>query len=237
MANKRLLLLATAAGVAAIVGVIVVVVAGTSGGSGATSPTTTAAGGSGGGTEARSTFTGVRQQGEILGDPAAPTTLTVFEDPQCPYCRQWNIDTLPTVVDRYVRTGKVKLRYRGIVIIGPNSVAGLRAIYAAGNENKLWNMVEALYERQGQENTDWITLPVIRDAASEIGVNGDKIISDADSKQVTATLNAAAKEAQQDGINGTPTFIVQKELGRPVQLQVSSLEPDQFTPALDAALR
>ena len=41
------------------------------------------------------------------------------------------------------------------------------AIYGAGGQNKLWNMAEALYERQGDENSGWITLPVIRAAATE----------------------------------------------------------------------
>jgi len=167
----------------------------------------------------------------------APVTLTVFEDPQCPFCRQWNVDTLPTVVDRYVRTGKLKLEYRGIVVIGVNSVAGLRAIYGAAPQNKLWNLVEALYERQGEENSGWITLPVIRDAAREVGADPAKVIAAADSKSVTQALNENQQLAKDDHITGTPGFVLQRQLGAPVLLQVGGLEPDQFTPSLDAALQ
>lgn len=234
--RNRLLLLAAAAGVAVIVVVILVVVLGTGGGTKTTAPTTTASSGTSR-PEAVATFAGVPQHGAILGNLSAPATLTVFEDPQCPYCRQWNIDTLPTIVQNYVRTGRLKLEYRGIVVIGPNSVAGLRAIYGAAPQNKLWNLAEALYERQGEENSGWITIPVIRDAAREVGADPAKVITHADSKAVTAALNENAQIMKTDGIDSTPTFVVERQLGTPVELQVAGLEPDQFTPSLDAALK
>jgi protein-disulfide isomerase len=122
-------------------------------------------------------------------------------------------------------------------VIGVNSVAGLRAIYGAAPQNKLWNMVEALYERQGDENSGWITLPVIRDAAREVGADPAKVIAHADSSEVTQALNENAALMKKEGINATPTFVLQRQLGQPFQLQVAGLEPDQFTPSLDAALQ
>ena len=236
MQRNRLYLLAAAAAVAVVAVVVIVVVAGSSG---SNSPTTTVASTTpaGGSTSRNALFAGIPQKGDLLGKASAPATLTVFEDPQCPYCRQWNEDTLPTVLQQYVRAGRLRLRYRGIVIIGLNSVAGLRAIYGAAPQNKLWNMTEALYERQGEENSGWITLPVIRDAAREVGANPATVLAAADSKPVTRALNANAALAKAEGVNSTPTFVVQKQLGSPFQLQIPGLEPDQFTPPLDAALQ
>lgn len=233
MPRNRLLLLAGAAGLAILVVVVVIFVAGNGGSSDATTVTTNAAGG----TEAQTIFKGVPQDNDYIGDPSAPATMTVYADPQCPYCKQWDVDTLPTVMENYVRTGRLRLRYRGIEIIGVNSVAGLRAIYGAGKQDKLWNMVTALYERQGEENSGWITIPVIKDAAREIGADPAKVLTDADSASVTAQLNASQADAATKGIQGTPTFVIQKPLGQPQQLDISGLEPDQFTPALDAALQ
>lgn len=236
MQRNRLLLLAAAAAAAIVVVVVVVVVAGTGGGSGSSATTTTSTSTtSNGGTT--SIFAGVPQHGATLGDPAAPVTLSVFEDPQCPYCRQWNLDTLQTVVDSYVRPGKLKIVYRGIPILGTNSIVGLLAIYAAGEQNKLWNMVEAMYRIQGQENSGWITPSAIRDAAGAAGANATKILARYKSKAMVAQLNAAEHEATAMKIGATPTFVVQKPLGTPTELQVTSLEPTQFTPELDAALQ
>jgi protein-disulfide isomerase len=234
MNRNRLLLLAGAAAAALVVVVVVIVVAGSGGSSSAATPTTTSTNQA---TATGSTFAGIPQHGDTLGRADAPTTLIVFEDPQCPYCRQWNLDTLPTVVRDYVRTGRVKIIYRGIEIIGGNSVAGLRAAYAAGAQNKLWNMVEALYERQGEENSGWITLAVIKDAAKSIHANPAQLVKDADSKAVTNTLDTVERERQTLGVDSTPTFAIQRQLGALQPLQVTSLEPDGFTQALDAALQ
>jgi protein-disulfide isomerase len=232
--RNRLLMLGGA--IAAAVVVVVVLVAFVGGGS-KSSPTPTVTNASGGGTEATDTFEGVPQDGDTLGRASAPLALYVFEDPQCPFCRQWNVDTLPTVVRDYVRTGRVKLVYRGIEVIGPNSIAGLRAVYAAGMQDKLWQMAEALYERQGDEESGWITVDVIKDAAREVGAKPGKLLQDADSAAVTAKLKEAAQLATRYGINSTPTFGYQKQLGTLQPLQISGLEPADFLPGLDAALR
>jgi protein-disulfide isomerase len=221
---------------AAIVVVVVIVVAGGSSGSSAET-TTTGTTSSTGGPEAVSTFAGVHQDGDTLGKPTAPATLTVFEDPQCPFCRQWNIDTLPTVVRNYVRTGRLKVQYRGIVVIGSNSLAGLAAAYAAGEQNKLWPMVEALYERQGDENSGWITTAVVRDAAKEIGANPGALVTAMKSATVASKIQASVNEARRLGVNSTPAFGIQKQLGALEPLQIGGLEPSEFTPSLDQALQ
>jgi protein-disulfide isomerase len=163
--------------------------------------------------------------------------VLVFEDPQCPYCRDWNVGTLPDVITQYVRTGRIKLVYRGIEIIGPNSLKGLRAIYAAGRQNKLWNLVDALYARQGQENSGWITDAVIRAAAKDADANADAILAASSSPGVTAQLRASAQAATQANVQGTPTFVVQRPPAVPRQLQLQALDFGSFSAALDSALQ
>jgi protein-disulfide isomerase len=196
--------------------------------SSATTTTTPAATGS--------PLAGVPQHGDTLGRASAPVTITLFEDPQCPYCRQWDVDTLPTVVERYIRPGRVKLVYRGIEIIGPNSLVGLRAIYAAGRQNKLWTMVNELYRRQGPENSGWITDSVVREAARAGGADGAAILAASGSAAVTAALEQAAKQAKAYAVPGTPAFFVERPPSLPHELSVPALDPASFTAALDAAL-
>jgi protein-disulfide isomerase len=181
-------------------------------------------------------FEGIPQHGTILGKPSAPATLAVYEDPQCPYCAQWNLDTLATVMAQFVRTGRVKLEYRGIEIIGANSVPGLRAIEAAGIQNKLWNMNEAFYEHQGKENSGWITAPVVAALGQVAQVNVKKLFVDANSAAVTAALRQSAAQAAADKIGGTPSFVLLYPPAVPKPLQITSLEPATFVSALTAAL-
>jgi len=181
-------------------------------------------------------FAGIPQHGDRLGDPAAPATLLVFEDPQCPFCQEWALGTLSQVVNDYVKTGRVKLVYRGIEVIGPNSQAGLRAVYAAGLQNKLWNFAEALYRLQGSENSGWITNSVIEQAASSAGANGKEIVAATKTPAVAAPLSEAAQEASAAGVNGTPTFVLEHPPGLPQMLSLSALDTATFEAALEQAL-
>ncbi len=232
MKSRRLLLLAAAVGGAAVLAVVLIVVA--AGGSSKKATTTTTTGTSA--ADAVSLFAGIAQRAETLGKSGAPAAMLVFEDPQCPYCAVWSLNDLPTVVDQFVRPGKLKLVYRGIAIIGPNSVKGLRAIFAAGEQNKLWNVSEALYQMQGSENSGWITDQAIRSAAGAAGANGAQILADSGSKSVTAQLELAAREATTYQVRGTPTFVIEQPPALPRQLNVTSLDPGAFAAELDQAL-
>jgi protein-disulfide isomerase len=234
--RNRLLLLAAAAAVAVIAVVVVIVVGGSSDDT-SSAETTSATTTSSTAPANENIFAGIPQHGATLGDPKAPATLVVFEDPQCPYCRDWNLGTLPTVIDDYVRPGRIKIAYRGIQIIGPNSQKGLRAIYAAGAQNKLWNLVEALYRAQGEENSGWITDAAIRSAAAVAGANPSAVLAGSSSRAVGAALTQAAKEAAAAQVPGTPTFVLERPPGLPVPVQISALDPGSFEAGLDRALR
>ena len=236
LSRNRLLLLLGAIALAAVIVVAVVLFVGNGNGSSSASDTTTTTSGSTT-PEAESAFAGVRQVGLVLGKATAPNTLYIFEDPQCPYCRQWSIDSEPSAVDEFVRTGQVKFELRPIEVIGPDSEPGIRAVYAASQQNKAYDMLEALYERQGEEESGWITPSVIAASAHEVGADPAAIKKAMPTAQVTAQWGAAEKLAQQWGVGGTPTFVLLKPLGTPQQVTPSSLEPTDFNAALRAALQ
>ncbi len=237
--DRRLLLLAGAVAAAAVVAVVLIVVS-NSGSSKSSTPTTattsTPTSTGSGPTGVKAIFAGVPQHGDTLGKATAPVTMLVFEDPQCPYCREWNVNTLPAVVDQFVRTGQIKIAYRGIEIISAQSVPALSAIYAAGNQGKLWDMNAAVYDKQGIENSGWITTSLLRSTAKTAGVDADAMLKASSSPAVKKALVQAATEARQDAVQGTPTFVLLRPPALPVQLQVSSLEPAGFTATLAAAL-
>jgi protein-disulfide isomerase len=228
--RNRLLLLAGAVGAAGFVAVVLVIAVANTGENTTTSTASRPA-------KPSRPLAGIPQHGATLGNPSAPVTLIVYEDPQCPFCRNWNLGTLPTVLTDFVRTGRIKLEYRGVVIIGPNSLRGLRAIYAAADQNKLWNVVEALYAHQGAENSGWITNGVIRASAAEADANGNAIVTRMNSRAVTAELARVARQAAADQLRGTPTFIVEQPPALARELALTSLAPAPFVASLSAALQ
>jgi protein-disulfide isomerase len=229
--RNRVILVAVALGAAAIVAVVLILVSGSGSSSTTTTTPTTSAG------VASGSLQGIPQRGNTLGKASAPVTLIVYEDPQCPFCRSWNASTLPWVISEFVRPGKIKIEYRGVVIIGPDSVRGLRAIYAAGKQNKLWNLSDALYARQGAENSGWITNAVILAAARDVGANGQEILKQMGSSAVGSDLTKAQAQATADQLQGTPSFIVQRPPALPQPLAVTALDPSTFDAALSAAIQ
>lgn len=185
---------------------------------------------------AASYLAGVPQHGDVLGNANAPATLLVFEDPQCPYCRIWSLEALPAVVSDFVKTGRVKLAWRGIPIVGDNSVDGLRAAYAAAEQNRLWNLVDQLYQRQGSENSGWIDENLLKESAASAGIDAGRMFDTIDASSTTSVMQKSLTEAQRAGIHGTPSFVLVTSSGsRP--LNVTGLDSGTFCRELAAALQ
>lgn len=182
---------------------------------------------------------GIPQHGNVLGSPRAPVRFVEYGDLQCPVCRAFALDTLPTIVRDYVRSGDVQIAFRGIAFIGRDSEKALRTVVAAGAQNRAWNMIDLFYLNQGRENSGWVTDSMIQSAAAHVdGLDVTRLLSARSSAATGALMRTYAAEARQDmgGQIRTPTFLVGRA-GQPLQLlQVSSLDASQFTPVFDQLL-
>jgi protein-disulfide isomerase len=178
---------------------------------------------------------GIPQNGSVLGSPSAKVTLIEYADPQCPACRLYTETIFPTVGNEYVRPGKVATEFRGFPFIGDDSVKSYRYLLAAGEQHKLWNLAEALYRNQGDENSGWLTEGLVRRLAAGIpGLDADRLVTDAEQPDIVDEASSAESKASAAGIQGTPTFLVKIGDGTPYLIQVASV--DQMRAALDDAL-
>ena len=181
-------------------------------------------------------LSGIPQRGSVLGSPSARVKLIEYADPQCPACRLYTESMFPTVVNEYVRPGKVDTEFRGFPFIGDDSVKGYRYLLAAGKQDKLWNLAEALYRNQGAENSGWLTSELVRRLAAAIpGLDVDRLFADAERPDIVDEASSAASRASAAGIQGTPTFLVKIGDGTPYLIQVASA--DEMRAALDDALQ
>jgi protein-disulfide isomerase len=178
---------------------------------------------------------GIPQDGSVLGSPDARVTLIEWADPQCPACRLYTEEFFSTVVDEYVRPGKINTEFRGFPFIGEDSVKAYRFLLAAGEQDTLWNLQETLYRHQGGENDGWVTDDLIRELASQIaGLDVDRLFVDADRDDIVAEADGAQAAGQAAGILGTPTLMIRSGDADPYVIQVANV--DELRAALDDAL-
>jgi protein-disulfide isomerase len=176
---------------------------------------------------------GIPQNGNVLGSPTAPVSLQYFGDLECPICQKFTLGALPSVITKWVRTGKLKIEYRSLEtatrepeVFKSQQVAAL----AAGKQAKLWNYVETFYHEQGEEDSGYVTESYLQGIASQVpGLNlaqwstsrGDPQLAE----QVTTTDAQAASNV---GFTGTPSFLIGRSGGSMAKLEYSNPEDPTF---------
>jgi len=212
------------AGLAVIVVLVAVVVAGSGGGSSSQKSTTPAA--------AESALKGIPQSGIALGSPKAPVTMVEFADLQCPFCAQYQRDVFPTLLNRYIRTGKLRVELHLLRFIGSDSDRLARVAAAASEQNRMFQFVDLAYARQGAENSGYATQQFI-----------DKLAAGAGLKQTSAGTAANQQVSQSEqiaktlGISSTPSFLIGPSGGPFQRLEPSQLTPGAFIPAIQQELK
>jgi protein-disulfide isomerase len=185
-------------------------------------------------TDVNSLLKGIPQHGNVLGSPNAPVTLVEYIDLQCPACQVFETQAMPKLIQRYVRTGKVKVEARTIAFIGPDSQTGRAAALAAAEQNRFFNFSQLLYFNQGIENSGWLNDAMVKSAAASIpGLDVPRLLSARTASTISAQGRAFDAQSEQDNVTETPTVLVGKSGG---QLRKVSFPSLSDTGAISAAI-
>jgi protein-disulfide isomerase len=185
---------------------------------------------------------GIPQNGNTLGNPNAPVTLQYFGDLECPICKEFTLGALPPIIQKWVRTGKVKIEYRSLEtatrepeVFKTQQVAAL----AAGKQNKMWNFLETFYHEQGEEDSGYVTEGYLQGLAQQVpGLNLTTWTSDRANPALVTQVATDAQAANNAGFTGTPSFLIGKTGGTPSKLEYSSLtDPLSFNEAIEKLLK
>jgi len=191
--------------------------------------------------DANGLFKGIPQNDQVLGNPKAPIEMLMFVDVQCPVCQSYEVTNLPTVVQRYIRTGKVQMQLKPWAFIGgagSQSFSGRLGVIAAAKQNKGYEYAKVLYDNQGAEESGWLTgreMAVI--AASVNGLDLAQWRDDVNSSAVQATAKDVDTLAAQKNVQGTPTILVGCKDGKLQDVTAPGAAPtlQDTTQAIDAA--
>ncbi len=151
---------------------------------------------------------GIPQKGITLGRADAPVTIVEFADPQCPFCKEYAVDELPTVIKDYVRTGKAKMELRYLTFIGPDSIKAANVLEAAGQQNKFWEATDVFYRNQGEENSGYVDDAFLTGVLKAAGADSAKALNAAGSSAVAQQIGEAKTLASRYAVDSTPTILV-----------------------------
>jgi protein-disulfide isomerase len=189
--------------------------------------------------EANDLFKGIPQHGLTVGKPNAPVTMVMFIDVQCPFCRDYETTKLPTIVQKYIRTGKVQLQLKPWAFIGSQSSSGRLGLIAASFQNKAFEYAKVLYDNQQTENTGWLNGQMMASiAASVTGLDLSRWQADTNSSAPQSIASKVDKLATKDKVVGTPTVLVGHTGGKLTSVAPPAREPDlqQTETAINRAL-
>lgn len=198
--RQRLLQLAAGAAFLVLAVVLVLIVVNSSSGGGGDTTIDDAA-------QVNRELAGIPQHGMVLGDPRAPVELVEFGDLQCPVCAGYAKEILPPIVEHQVKNGEVKIDFRNLTIIGPESIPAGAAALAAGEQGRGWNYIEIFYGNQGAERSGYVTDEFMEAVAKAAGVK-NLAKWNQDRKQLTGEVEKTTAEAEDLGFHGTPSFAV-----------------------------
>lgn len=149
----------------------------------------------------------------FIGSASAQLTIAVWSDFQCPFCKQFEVNTLPQIVQNYVDTGKVKVVFMDFAFLGPDSATA--ALY----NRSVWNLYPnqyatwraAMFAAQDAEHTGFGNAASIDALNATIsGLDAKAITADvrANTAAYQAAVDADKAEAQKIGVNATPSLLI-----------------------------
>ena len=149
--------------------------------------------------------------GTTLGNADAPVTIYEYSDFQCPFCAEAAAEIVPRLDTDYLATGKAKLIFKNLAFIGQESRWAAEAALCAGDQGKFWEYHNKLYEEQRGENKGAFEVENLKRFAGEIGLNQGEFNACFDEGKYTSRIADEMDEAENRGVNSTPTFFVGQE--------------------------
>jgi protein-disulfide isomerase len=145
-----------------------------------------------------------------LGDADAPVTMIEYASFTCPHCQRFHEGPFKDLKADYIDTGKVNFIYREVYFDRYGLWAAMLA--RCGGEEKYFGIVDILYAEQ----RDWTASGDPATIAGELrkiglraGMEPDQVdacLQDGDKARALVALYQ--ENATADGINSTPSFVI-----------------------------
>jgi protein-disulfide isomerase len=159
--------------------------------------------------EVQQTFGGLRQDGPFIGSPEAAVTVEVFNDLQCSSCADWELGSVPPLIESLVRDRRARLRYRHFPMGQRERGIASFGAAAAALQDREWQYVSVFFANQSKVRRIGVTDRFMRQVASSVqGLDPGQWDSDRDSAEVERRLAADAEAAVELRLPVGPAVLV-----------------------------
>lgn len=142
---------------------------------------------------------GTRAEFAIQGPEKPSVTMVEFLDYNCNFCRELH----PAVQDFLNIRKDVRYIARPIAVLGEESEKLARVAMAAGLQGKFWEMNDAFLSSKGTIDDKFL-----RETAALYDIDYDRMMVDADGKDVRKMFDDNVKDAERAAVYSTPTVII-----------------------------
>jgi protein-disulfide isomerase len=141
--------------------------------------------------------------GVLLGEPGAAHRMVLYEDPQCPYCRQFE-ELAGDLVAEAVASGGAAVEYRMRSFLGPESVRADNALAAAAEAGRFDDLRRDLFAHQPPEQTGGYTVEDLLAAGERVGLTEDGYTAAVRTGRYEEWVRAVDESFQREDPEGTP---------------------------------
>lgn len=175
--------------------------------------------------------------GQHLGDPNAPVKIDVWEDFQCPACRNYSQTVEPLVITNYVETGKVYYTFHFYPLIDGGNAAGeshhsANAAMCASEQGRFWDYHAILFANWSGENQGSFADARLVAFADSLGLDLTAFNTCFQSDRYANFINQDLLTGQTAGVSGTPSVFVNGQIVTPGYVP----SYDQLAAAIETAL-
>jgi protein-disulfide isomerase len=143
-----------------------------------------------------------------LGNPKAKIQVTEYASLSCPHCGHFNETVFPTLKAKYIDTGKVHYTLKEM-LTQPMQVAAAGFMMArCAGPSKYFTVVDQVFRSQPRWTSGNIK-PILQEIGAANGLDDAKFTACLSDQAAFDAVNARAQRAaEQDGVNSTPTLII-----------------------------
>lgn len=148
--------------------------------------------------------------------PASGQVVTMEEygDYQCPPCGLLHPE-LKKIEAEYGGNLRIVFRHLPLTKMHKNALEAAHAAEAAGRQNRFWEMHDRLYVNQKAWADEANARAMFIAYAGDLGLDVSRFTKDIDSREVDEKIAADTRQAEAQGITGTPTLVLDGKQLRP----------------------